>query len=437
VQNQHVGKYELVKLLGKGATGSVYLAMDPFGQREVAVKVLDSTPADPEEARRQLKFFQNEASLAGKLRHPHIVSIFDAGIDKKNGKDLRYLVMELVEGTSLQPHCERAQLLPVQQTVQIAYKCCRALEYANTVGVVHRDIKPANIMLRPDFDIKVSDFGAAQLARSDTTQVAGVGSPFYMSPEQIRGGEEIDFRSDMFSLGGVMYHMLTGYRPFNASTAYELMDQILAKEPPAPSSLRQGVPAELDQVVLRALGKGREDRFASWERFAEALEPMLTLEDATVSHLSDAEEFNALRRLSFFKRFSDAELWEVVRACRLRRIAANAELIREGESDDHIYVLAAGLLKVTKAGKVLNAVTPGDCVGEMVYARHSSLPRSATVTAVEMSWVVPLRIQDIDGFSESCRARFSEAFLSIMADRLQMLGGRLLSLMAEQKVGLV
>jgi serine/threonine protein kinase len=437
VQNQHVGKYELVKLLGKGATGSVYLAMDPFGQREVAVKVLDSTPADPEEARRQLKFFQNEASLAGKLRHPHIVSIFDAGIDKKNGQDLRYLVMELVEGTSLQPHCERAQLLPVQQTVQIAYKCCRALEYANTVGVVHRDIKPANIMLRPDFDIKVSDFGAAQLARSDTTQVAGVGSPFYMSPEQIRGGEEIDFRSDMFSLGGVMYHMLTGYRPFNASTAYELMDQILAKEPPAPSSLRQGVPAELDQVVLRALGKGREDRFASWERFAEALEPMLTLEDATVSHLSDAEEFNALRRLSFFKRFSDAELWEVVRACRLRRIAANAELIREGESDDHIYVLAAGLLKVTKAGKVLNAVTPGDCVGEMVYARHSSLPRSATVTAVEMSWVVPLRIQDIDGFSESCRARFSEAFLSIMADRLQMLGGRLLSLMAEQKVGLV
>jgi serine/threonine protein kinase len=437
VQNQHVGKYELVKLLGKGATGSVYLAMDPFGQREVAVKVLDSTPADPEEARRQLKFFQNEASLAGKLRHPHIVSIFDAGIDKKNGKDLRYLVMELVEGTSLQPHCERAQLLPVQQTVQIAYKCCRALEYANTVGVVHRDIKPANIMLRPDFDIKVSDFGAAQLARSDTTQVAGVGSPFYMSPEQIRGGEEIDFRSDMFSLGGVMYHMLTGYRPFNASTAYELMDQILAKEPPAPSSLRQGVPAELDQVVLRALGKGREDRFASWERFAEALEPMLTLEDATVSHLSDAEEFNALRRLSFFKRFSDAELWEVVRACRLRRIAANAELIREGESDDQIYVLAAGLLKVTKAGKVLNAVTPGDCVGEMVYARHSSLPRSATVTAVEMSWVVPLRIQDIDGFSESCRARFSEAFLSIMADRLQMLGGRLLSLMAEQKVGLV
>ena len=435
--HQHVGKYELLRLLGKGATGSVYLAMDPFGHREVAIKVLDNMPGDPEEARRQLKFFQNEASLAGKLRHPHIVSIFDAGIDKQNGRDLRYLVMELVEGTSLQPHCEPAQLLPVQQTVQIAYKCCRALEYANTVGVVHRDIKPANIMLRPNFDIKVSDFGAAQLSRSETTQVAGVGSPYYMSPEQIRGGEEIDFRSDMFSLGGVMYHMLTGNRPFNGSTAYDLMEEILGKQPEAPSGSRPDVPPEFDQVVLRALGKSREDRFHSWEGFADALEPILTLEDVTVSRLSDVEEFNATRRLAFFKRFSDAELWEVVRACRIRRVPANAELIREGDADDHIYVLAAGLLKVTQRGKLLNAVSPGDCVGEMVYARRSSLPRTATVTAVEMSWVLPLRVEDIDGFSESCRARFSEAFLTVMAERLSMLGGRLVSLMQEQKVSLI
>src|SRR5262249_6863020 len=197
-------------------------------------------------------------------------------------------------------------------------------------------------------------------------------------------------------------------------------------EPATPSSLRQNVSAELDQVVLRALGKGRDDRYPSWEAFAEALEPMLTLEDQTASRLSDVEEFNAMRRLLFFRRFSDSELWEVVRACRLRQFKAGATLIREGELDDHIYVVAAGLLKVTKSGKVLNAVSPGDCVGEMVYARRSSLPRSATVTAMEMTWVVPLRIQDIDNFSESCRARFSEAFLAVMADRLQMLGGRLL-----------
>ncbi len=433
----NIGKYAIRKLLGKGATASVYLANDAFAGREVAIKVLDAMPSDPEEARRQLKFFQNEASLAGKLRHPHIVRIFDAGVDKKDGMDLPYLVMELVEGTSLQPHCDPSQLLPISRTAQIAYKCCKALEYANTAGVVHRDIKPANIMLRPDFDIKVSDFGAAQLARSDTTQVAGVGSPAYMSPEQIRGGEEIDFRSDMFSLGGVMYHMLTGARPFSGSTAYELMDQILGKEPPPPSAVTPGVLPALDEIVLRALGKSRAERFESWNEFAAALEPMLSEEDSTMSSLSDVEEFSAMRRLAFFAGFSDTELWEAVRKCRCRKFSAGADLIREGVEDDHIYVLAAGMLKVTQRGKLLNAVSPGECVGEMIYARRRSAPRSATVTAMEMSWVLDLRISDIDGFSDSCRARFSEAFLRVMADRLSMLGGRLISLMQEKNVGLV
>src|SRR6185369_2893753 len=369
--HSHIGKYEIQKLLGKGATGSVYLASDAFAGREVAIKVMDAMPQDPEEARRALKFFQNEASLAGKLRHPHIVSIFDAGIDKKDGRNLLYLVMELVEGTSLQPHCNPADLLPTSRSSQIAYKCCKALEYANTVGVVHRDIKPANILLQPHFDIKVADFGAAQLARSDNTQVAGVGSPAYMSPEQIRGSEEIDFRSDMFSLGGVMYHMLTGARPFGGSTAYELMDEILSKAPPPPSAVNTGIPSALDDIVLRALGKSRNDRFESWNDFAAALEPLLSEEDATLSALSDVEEFSAMRRLVFFNGTAATELCE------------------------------------------------------MVYARRSMAPRSATVTAVEMSWVLGLRIQDIDSFSDPCRARFSEAFLSVMADRLSMLGGRL------------
>ena len=144
-----------------------------------------------------------------------------------------------------------------------------------------------------------------------------------------------------------------------------------------------------------------------------------------------------MRRLAFFAGFSDTELWEAVHKCRCRKFSAGADLIREGVEDDHIYVLAAGMLKVTQRGKLLNAVSPGECVGEMVYARRRAAPRSATVTAMEMSWVLELRIADIDGFSEACRARFSEAFLRVMADRLSMLGGRLVSLMQEKKVGLV
>jgi len=421
-----LGKYEVKQFLGKGATGSVYLAADPFGQREVAIKVLERLSSDPEEARRQLRFFQNEAALAGKLRHPHIVSILDAGLeDASDGEPLRYLVMEVVDGPALTQYCEPAALLQPKQAVEIAYKCCKALEFANTLGVVHRDVKPANILTRGELDIKVSDFGAAQLARSEVTQVSGVGSPAYMSPEQVKG-EDIDFRTDMFSLGGVLYHLLTGRRPFDGANTYQLIDNILNATPAPPSKVRADVPAVLDHVVAQALGKTRDERYSSWDQFAEALARLLGQERGS-SDLSDAEKFSASRRLAFFKRFSDVELWEAVRASRWELHPAGAVLIEEGSPDEHFYILASGLLKVTQRGKLLNAVSAGECVGEMAYARRDAQPRSATVTAVEPSWAMRMRVGDVDTLSDPTRGRFTEAFLAIMAARLSMLGGRLSS----------
>jgi len=421
-----IGKYEIKRPLGKGATGTVYLAADPFRQTDVAIKVMEQLPAEADAARRQLRFFQNEAALAGKLRHPHIVSIFDAGIEELTGGDaLRYLVMELVQGDPLTRYCAPQALLAPEQIIGIVYKCCKALEFANSIGVVHRDIKPANILVHGDFDIKVSDFGAAQLERSEVTQVTGVGSPAYMSPEQIKG-EEIDFRSDMFSLGGVLYHLLTGRRPFNGGSAFELMDDILGGSPQAASRLRPGTPPAIDAVLTRAMAKSREDRFESWAEYASALGDLLEIEKKE-TELSDAEKFAAARRLPFFKRFSDVELWEAVRNSSWRNHGEGEELIREGSEDDHLYILASGLLKVTQKGKLLNAVSAGECVGEMAYARRDGNLRSATVTAVQPSWAVRLRVQDIDALSEGCRARFIEAFLAIMADRLAMLGNRLIA----------
>src|SRR5882672_11367217 len=383
----HVGKYEVKQLLGKGATGSVYLAVDPFGQREVAIKVLEKLSKDPEEARRQLRFFQNEAALAGKLRHPHIVSILDAGLeDVSAGEPLRYLVMEVVDGPALTKYCEPVSLLDPMQTIEIGYKCCKALEFANTLGVVHRDMKPANILTRGEMEIKVADFGAAQLARSDVTQVSGVGSPAYMSPEQLKG-EEIDFRTDMFSLGGVLYHLMTGARPFDGATTYQLVDNILNSTPKPPSGMRAEVPAALDDVVMRALGKTRDERYSSWDEFAESLANLLGQQRSS-QDLSDAEKFSASRRLAFFKRFNDVELWEAVRASRWEQHAAGAMLIQEGTPDEHFYILASGMLKVTQRGKLLNAVSAGECVGEMAYARRDGQPRSATVTAIEPSWAM-------------------------------------------------
>jgi serine/threonine protein kinase len=422
-----VGKYEVKGFLGKGATGSVYLAADPFGQRDVAIKVLEKLSSDPEEARRHLRFFQNEAALAGKLRHPHIVSILDAGVDDASGDDpVRYLVMEVVDGPALTQWCQKGQLLEPTQAIEIAYKCCKALEFANTLGVVHRDIKPANILTRKDFEIKVSDFGAAQLARSDVTQVSGVGSPAYMSPEQLKG-EEIDFRSDMFSVGGVLYHLLTGNRPFDGANTYQLIENILMGTPAAPSKLRAEMPAALDDIVLRALGKARDERYATWSEFAEALASAAG-ESRDGSELSEAERFGVSRRLAFFKRFSDVELWEAVRSSRWHLHPEGDALIREGTPDDHLYIVANGRLKVTQRGKLLNMVTPGECCGEMAYARRDGSVRSATVAALEPTWAMRMRVSDIDQLSEGCRARFNEAFLAIMAERLAMLGGRLVAM---------
>jgi serine/threonine protein kinase len=423
---QRVGKYEVKRLLGEGATGSVYLAADPFTQRDVALKVMKKLPSDPEAARRHLRFFQNEAALAGKLRHPHIVSILDAGVEDASGAEpLRYLVMEVVEGEPLARYCDPGALLDPTRITGLVYKTSKALEFANSVGVVHRDIKPANILVHGDFDIKVSDFGAAQLAHSQVTQVSGVGSPAYMSPEQLKG-EEIDFRSDMYSLGAVLYHLLTGRRPFDGGNTFELIQAIIETPAPPPSAQRPGIPPELDAIVARALAKSRAERFESWDELGGALAKLLALA-TTEAQLSEAEKFAASRRLKFFKRFSDAELWEAVRPSVWRLHPAGEDLIREDTADDGFYVIASGLLKVTRRGKILNACSPGESVGEMAYARRDGLPRSATVTAVEPSWAMRLRVSDIDALSEPCRARFNEAFLAIMAERLTMLSGRLLA----------
>src|SRR5262245_9140952 len=421
---ERIGKYEIRRVLGEGATGTVYLAADPFGQRDVAVKVMKKLSNDAKEARLQLRFFQNEVALAGKLRHPHIVSILDGGIDESSGDDpLRYLVMELVEGEALSRYCQGGALLDPARIVDLVYKTSKALEFANGLGVVHRDIKPANIMVHGDFDIKVADFGAAQLASAENTQVSRVGSPAYMSPEQLKG-EEIDWRSDMYSLGAVLYNLLTGSRPFDGTSTFDLMEKILNIPVPLPSLLRADTPPELDEVVARTMAKTRDGRYASWDDFGAALSKLLSLDSGHVD-LSDAEKFAASRRLPFFARFTDAELWEVVGKSAWHQYRAGEDLIREDTTDEHFYVIASGMMKVTRRGKLLNAVSPGECVGEMAYARRDGRPRSATVSAIEPSWAMRMRVLDIDTMSEGCRMRFSEAFLAIMAERLTMLGDRL------------
>src|SRR5215510_5507741 len=209
-----VGKYEVQKLLGKGATGTVYLAKDTFTGKEVALKTIEPEVfRDPEFGTVYRTQFLNEASLAGKLRHPHIVSILDAVV----GEDSGHIAMELVMGGDLSKHVTSGRLLPIADVLQIGFKCCGALQYAASQGIVHRDIKPANIMIAEGTEVKIADFGAAFLKKSQVVQTAALGSPYYMSPEQVQG-KELNFHSDMYSLGVVLFELLTGKRPFTADS---------------------------------------------------------------------------------------------------------------------------------------------------------------------------------------------------------------------------
>src|SRR5690242_17860489 len=268
-----VGKYDVQKLLGKGATGTVYLAKDTFSGNEVALKTIEPEVfRDPEFGTVYRSQFLNEASLAGKLRHPHIVAILDAVVEEESG----YIAMEIVSGGDLSQFVKPDKLLPVEDVLQIGFKCCGALEYAFAQGIVHRDIKPANIMIVQGTDVKVADFGAAFLRKSKNVQTAAMGSPFYMSPEQIEG-KELTFHSDMYSLGVCLYELLTGKRPFQANSIEALVQQILFEEPTPPSRLRPGLKPEIDQVVLRAMRKRPDQRYGTWAQFSVELSKAVAL----------------------------------------------------------------------------------------------------------------------------------------------------------------
>src|SRR3989338_7772740 len=229
-----IGKYEIERELGIGATSTVYLATDPFSKQQVAIKLFDlKNLRDSNNARIYRKLLMTEASLAGKLSHPHIVKILDAVMEG----DVNYMVMEYVEGSTLEQYAEVDSLLPISTIAEIIYKCCKALEYAQYQGVIHRDIKPANILLQGETDIKISDFGAAVIQNKQTTQVSGVGSPAYMSPEQVKE-LPLTHQTDIYSLGVVIYKLLTGRLPFDASNNFSMIYQILNVEPPPPSVFR-------------------------------------------------------------------------------------------------------------------------------------------------------------------------------------------------------
>ncbi len=424
---EKIGKYEIVRELGAGATSTVYLAIDTFSKQQVAIKLFDlKSLREPNSAKIFRKLLMTEASLAGKLSHPHIVKILDAVTDG----DVNYMVMEYVEGSTLEQYVEVSRMLPISTIAEITYKCCKALEYAQYKGVIHRDIKPANILLQGKTNIKISDFGSAAIQNQQTTLVSGVGSPAFMSPEQVKE-LSLTHQTDIYSLGVVMYQLLTGILPFDGGNNFSRIYQILNVEPPPPSSLRPEIPAELDAIVCRAMAKSTEKRYQTWDEFARDLVSFFNLVGDERAEIFDTKKFDMLRSLGFFKNFSDVELWEVLRICEWRKATESEYIVRDGEIGRTFFILAEGTVRVVKQGSLLSVLHRGDCFGEMAHLSEQEFKRTTDVVARNDTVLIEISPDALLHATTGCRFQFADAFLRMLVKRLSVANQRLSQLLSD------
>ena len=419
----HVGKYRIKARLGEGATSEVFLAHDPFANRDVAIKLVRmNLQGDAREAHFQQRFFEAEAALVGRLHHPNVVKILDA----VNDPAAPYLVMEYVSGGTLRRFCRADALLPLATVIEVGFKCAMALGYVFKQGLIHRDVKPANLLVAMDgdqiADVKVTDFGSVFNAGSDHTQIYRVGSLAYMSPEQL-DGDALDCRADIYSLSAVLYHLLAGRPPFDAVQQQAIMNQIYHATPPALNLLREGISPQLQALIARGLAKKREDRHASWDEFANALSALVSgshVPRGPLQGVLDSERFTLLRSLEFFTSFGDVELWEVVRRAQWQRHGFGQALYRKGEEGSTFHIITQGQVDVYRDGNKVATLGAGTSVGEMAYLAPSPELRThkADVLVSQPATTIAFTPESLTQLSLATRHLFDEAFIRVLVRRL-------------------
>lgn len=415
-------RYEIQREIGKGATGIVYLARDLYHQREVALKVaLPHIFSDSEENALTRKAWLNEVHLAGSLKHPYIVDIFDAGI----GPDSAYLVMEYLPNGTLEPYTKPDRLKPVPEVLEIIYKCASALDYACRNGIIHRDIKPANLQYVGPGEAKVADFGAAYWTRDDATQIMEIGSLAYMAPELFR--QWVTPQADIYALGAVLFRLLTTRLPFEADNQAALMYAIINGEHPALTSLRPDLPSELENLVHRMLARSLEDRFPNWNEVLKALShliPQLRKAESEAHHTqtrrpAQAELFDQLRQLPLLSELNDAQLWELLRISKWYRLEKNTILIAEGAAAKSCYLLLNGDARVLQQGRLIGFMSPGTIFGELAFAESTPTPRAATVVADGEVTVGKWPYAALRGASPELQTKMLQLFFRLAAERLK------------------
>jgi serine/threonine protein kinase len=356
------------------------------------------------------------------MNHPNIVMIFS--FTQIEGDYV--IAMEYISGRSLKDIlAEKGRLSPTE-AFGFLEQMLQGLKYAHAHAVIHRDIKPANILVSQGTDIKLSDFGTALQSCNTVTQLSGVGSPAYMSPEQIRD-EQLTHHTDIYSLGVVTFQLLTGRLPFLGTSTASLTYQILNHEPPPLRNLRPDISEPLARIVMRCMEKTREARYSSWMELAKDLAGAFQTLHAGGTNITDAEKFNSAKRLDFFRDFDDVQLWEVVRIATWRPVTRDAIVLKEGDSGDSFFIVGRGEVEVTRAGTYLNTLYTGNCFGEMLYFAEAVTQRTTTIRALTDGMVIEIRAVALLQASQGCQNQFNKAFVRILIDRISQAHAKLAS----------
>ena len=381
-----IGKYLIGSRLGSGTCGVVHQALDNVLNREVAIKL--SPSGDVQAATGKVpgaqRAYQTEVFAAGRLRHPNIVTVYDAG----QYEELNYIVMESVDGNSLKHYGKGQKRLPTYRALEVICECCKALDYSHRQDILHRDIKPANVMVAFDGAVKLLDFGiAVGLSEESGLNRAGptLGTPNYMSPEQILG-KTLTPASDFYSLGTVMFELLTGKQLFKAKKVKDLFRTVVHQPAPRLHDFRPDLPIALSDAVDRALQKKPERRFQSGMEMIAALSPF-------VEHFKIIEQRSSeqralipiLQRLPFFQTFSDADIARLLAEAEMDHVEKGVKLLTEGNQNRELLIVVDGIVSMESKDGIHRIYGPGECIGELGFihgTRESTRPRARSALRV-------------------------------------------------------
>jgi serine/threonine protein kinase len=363
--------------------------------------------------------FFTEERAAGMLQHPHIIATYDAGTEGP----YNYIVMEYIDGDTLMPLCKKnGPRAPVDQVIDIAFKCAKALDYSHSKGVLHRDIKPSNIMITKDGVPKIMDFSIAEISAAPQAMTGVVGSPMYMAPEQVRG-ETLGPQTDLYALGAVMFHLLAGEAPFYAEEVKKLFMLIKAQPAPPLQVIRPELPIQLCEIVDRLLSKDMGDRYQTGGEVSVALARLSDKIKNADKLISRRENRDSLRRLHFFNTFTDEEIDEIIKAGSMLTFQPGQTIIEEGALENAFYLLALGSAEVRKKGKPLHTMEKGDVFGEMGFL--SAAKRTASVVALSQVLALKISATLMDQLSMECQLKFYRVFTEILIYRLSVTSAKL------------